>query len=66
MHKLQRPVPKTPEGERPLERSKCRREDNIKMDIRKTGVEGVDWVHLAQDRDRWQAFVNTVMKVLVP
>jgi hypothetical protein len=46
MHKLQRPVPKTPEGERPLKRSKCRWEDNIKMDIRKTGGEWIGFIWL--------------------
>jgi hypothetical protein len=36
------------------------------MDLRETGLEGVDWVHLAQDRDRWRAVVNTVMNLRVP
>jgi hypothetical protein len=42
------------------------REDNIKMDLWETGFEDVDWIHLAQDRDRWRAFVNTVMNLRVP
>jgi hypothetical protein len=36
-------------------------EDNIKMDLREIGINGVNWIHLAQDRVRWWAFVNTVM-----
>jgi hypothetical protein len=41
-------------------------EDNIKMDIREIGFGDVDWIHLAQDRDRWRALVNTVMNLWVP
>jgi hypothetical protein len=41
-------------------------EENIKMYLRETGLEGVDWIHGAQDRDRWRAPVNTVMKLRVP
>jgi hypothetical protein len=58
-----------PEGKRPLERPRRRWEDGIKMDLREIGWgEGVEWIHLAQDRDRWQAVVNAVMnrRVLVP
>jgi len=54
-----------PEGMRPLGRPRRRWEDNIKMDLRKVGGGG-DWMELAQDRDRWQALVNTVMNFLVP
>jgi hypothetical protein len=43
-----------------------RREDNIKMDLRERGFGDVDWIHLAQDRDRWRALVNTVMNLRVP
>jgi hypothetical protein len=42
-----------PEGRRPFERPKCRRQNNIKMDLRKVGW-GMDWIDLAQDRDRWR------------
>jgi hypothetical protein len=42
------------------------REDNIKMDLREIGINGANWIRLAQDRVEWQAFVSTVMKVLVP
>jgi hypothetical protein len=41
-----------PEGKRPLGRHRCRREDNIRMDLREIGWEGVDWIHLGQDRDQ--------------
>jgi hypothetical protein len=50
-----------PEGRRPLERSRRRWEDNIKMDLREVGWAGVDRIDLAQDRDRWRALVYTVM-----
>ena len=57
-----------PEGRRPLGRPRHRLEDNIKMDLREAGLggEGTDWIDLAQDRDRWQALVNTVMNLQVP
>jgi hypothetical protein len=40
--------------------------DNIRMDFREIGWGGVDWIELAQDRDQWRAFVNTVMILRVP
>jgi len=43
----------------------CRWEDNFKLDLMEVGWEGVDWIHLAQDRDQWQAFVK-VMSLQVP
>jgi ribosome biogenesis protein Nip4 len=49
-----------------LRRPRRRWEDNIRMDLRAIGWEGVDWIHLAQDRDRWQAVVNTAMNLRVP
>jgi hypothetical protein len=55
-----------PEGKRPLGRYRHRREDNIKMDIQDVGVGSSGWIELAQDRDRWQAFVNAIMKLRVP
>jgi hypothetical protein len=55
-----------PEGTRPLERPRCRWEDNIKMDLREVGWGGMGWINLAQDRDRWQALVNAVMNLRVP
>jgi hypothetical protein len=55
-----------PEGRRPLGRPRRRWKDNIKMDLREMGFGVVDWIHLAQDRDRWRALVNTVMNLRVP
>jgi hypothetical protein len=52
-----------PEGRRPLERPRRRWEDNIKMDLRDVGWGGMDWINLAQDRDRWRALVNAVMNL---
>jgi hypothetical protein len=40
-------------GERPLERPRCRWEDNIRMDLREIGWGSMDWIHLAEDRDQW-------------
>jgi hypothetical protein len=54
------------EGKRPLGRPRRRREDNIKMDLREIGNDGVNLIRLAQDRVQWQAFVNTVMNLRVP
>jgi hypothetical protein len=54
------------EGKRPLGRPRRRWEDNIKMDLRELGWDGVDWIELAQDRDQWRALVNTVMNLRVP
>jgi hypothetical protein len=54
-----------PEGERPLGRPRCRWDDNIRMDNREIGWMGVDWIHVAQDRDRWWVLVNTVMNLWV-
>jgi hypothetical protein len=55
-----------PEGERPLGRPRCRWVDNIKMDLREIGWDGMDWTKLAQDWDQWRALVNTVMNLRVP
>jgi CRISPR/Cas system-associated protein Cas7 (RAMP superfamily) len=55
-----------PEGKKPLGRPKSRWKNNVKMDLREIGLEGVDWINLDQDRDRWRALVNTVMNLLVP
>jgi hypothetical protein len=53
------------EGKRELGRPRSRWEDNIKMDLREIGIDGANWIRLAQDRVRWRAFVNTVMKLRV-
>ena len=55
-----------PEGKRPLERLRRRWEDNMEMDLQELGCGGVDWIELAQDRDRWRALVNPVMNLRVP
>jgi hypothetical protein len=55
-----------PEGIRPLGRSRRRWVDNIKMDLREIGGDGIDWIDLIQDRDQWRALVNTVMDLRVP
>jgi hypothetical protein len=55
-----------PEGKRPLGRPVRRWEDNIKINLREIGWGGVDWIHLAQDRDQWRVLVNTVMNLRVP
>jgi hypothetical protein len=55
-----------PEGKRLLGRPRRRWEDNIKMDLQEVGCGGMDWIELAQDRDRWRALVNGVMNLRVP
>jgi len=55
-----------PDGKTPLGSPRRRWEDNIKMDIQDVGCRGMDWIELAQDRDRWRALVNAVMKLPVP
>jgi hypothetical protein len=55
-----------PEGKRPLGRPRHRWEHNIKLDLREIGIDGKNWIQLAQDRVRWRAFVNTVMNLRVP
>jgi hypothetical protein len=57
-----------PGGRRPLGRPRRRWEDGIRMDLRGIGLGCVDWIRLAQDRDRWRAVVSAVMnlRVLAP
>ena len=55
-----------PEGKRPLGRPRRRWEDNINMDLQEVGCGGMDWIELAQDRDRWRALVYVVMNLRVP
>jgi hypothetical protein len=53
------------EGNRPLGRARRRWEDGIKMDLGEIGWGGVEWIHLAQDRERWRAVVNAVINLRV-
>jgi hypothetical protein len=53
-------------GKRPLGRPRRRWEDNIKMDLGEIGIDGVNWIRLAQGGVQWRAFVNTVMNLRVP
>jgi len=55
-----------PEGKRLIGSPKRRWEDRIRMDVMEIGWEGVDWIHLAQDRDQWCALVNMVINIQVP
>jgi hypothetical protein len=53
------------EGKRPLGRVRRRWEDNIRMDLQELGCGGMDWIGLAQDKDRWREIVNAVMNLRV-
>ena len=55
-----------PGGKRPLGRPRRRWEDNFKMELQEVGCGVMDWIELAQDRDRWWALVNVVMNLRVP
>ena len=55
-----------PEGRRPLGRPRRRWVDNIRMDLQEVGCGYVDWIELAQDRDRWRMLVSAVMNLRVP
>ena len=54
------------EGKRQLGRSRLKWENHIKMDLQEMGCGGVDWIDLAQDRDRWWALVNAAVNIRVP
>jgi hypothetical protein len=55
-----------PEVKRPLGRPRLGWDDNIKMDLQEVGWGGMDWIELAQDRDRWRALANVIMNLRVP
>jgi hypothetical protein len=55
-----------PDGKRPLGRPRRKWEDDIKMDLQEVECEGMEWIELAQDRDRWRALVNAGMDRRVP
>jgi hypothetical protein len=55
-----------PEGKRPLGRLRCRRVDNIKINLREVGWVGMNCIDLAEDRDQWRALVNAVMNLWFP
>jgi len=54
------------EGNRPLGRPMRKWEDNVKMDLQEMGYEGMDWIELAQEMDRWRALVHAVMNLRAP
>jgi hypothetical protein len=54
-----------PEGKRPFGIPRHRWEDNMTMSLQEMGWEGIDWIDLAQDRERWRALVNAVMNLWV-
>ena len=55
-----------PEGRSPLERPRCRWVDNIRMDLQEVGCGYMDWIGLAQNRDKWRTLVSAVMDIRVP
>jgi len=55
-----------PEGRRPLRKPRCRWVDNIRMDLQEVGCGGMDWIGLAQYKDRWRTLVSAVMNLRVP
>jgi hypothetical protein len=65
VYQLNRVLLGKPEGKGPLGRTTGRWEDGIKIDLREIGWGDADWIHLAQDRDRWRALVKAVMNLRV-
>ena len=55
-----------PEGKRPLGMPRRRWEDDNKMDLREVGCDPGDWIALIEDRDKWRAYIRTVMNLRVP
>jgi hypothetical protein len=66
MRNVYKTLVRNPELIRSLGRSRRKWEDNIRTDLREVGWEGVDWIHMAQDRDQWWAVVNSTMNLRVP
>jgi hypothetical protein len=66
MKSAYRVLGRKPEARRPLERPRHRWENSITTDLREDRWGGMDWIDLAQDRDRWRALVNSVMNVRIP
>jgi len=62
---IYRVLVRKPDGKRPLGRPRRRWEDSTKMDLQEVGCGGMDWIELAQDRDRWRALVSAVMNLRV-
>jgi hypothetical protein len=59
-------VETNPEGKRPLRRRRQKWEANIRMDLREIGWRGVDWIQVAQNRDQWQALMDTELNLWFP
>jgi hypothetical protein len=55
-----------PKGKRPLVKPRPNWEDNIKIELQEVGCGGMDWIELAQDKDRWRVLVNAIMYLRVP
>ena len=55
-----------PDGKRPLGKSRHRWEDDMKVDLQELGLGGIDWIDLAQDREKWRTLVNAVTNLRVP
>jgi hypothetical protein len=55
-----------PEGRRPLGRPKCRRDDDIKIDLKAVACDGGEWIQMTQGKDEWWTVVKTVMNLWVP
>jgi len=61
-----RALVRKPEGKTPLGRTRRRWEDNIKIHLQEVGCGAMNWIELAQDRDRWRALVNAIRNLRIP
>jgi hypothetical protein len=66
MRVVQRILVGKPEGRRPLGRPRSRWEDNSKMNLQEVGCRDMDWMEVAQDRDKWRTLVNAIMNLRFP